>query len=544
MDCVDRCEKKRVARRQMPIICGCASSAAIVALTLMVGLTGALPFIPVTFAVCVLAYLLSREKRTGPRDEAIMNEAPTAIGMMRLMIDGGRSLDSAVREVASNGPAGISRMFAKAVWDVDSRTSSNIRDSVSMMLSSLPHSLAPFRRSVYLLMSASDSKDGSERMRITKDANDTILAGLRELGESYSSKLNAPCMIIFGIGVMVPMILVSILPMLSIGGQFSSSTIDPMMIAVITLIVIPAAVAGVIMMISSGNPFYVRSGEMITMIRIVPAAVCVPVFIVMLNITADITLSAAVSAIVSGSSLFVSLDPAMRMRRRITRTETIMGDALFDLGNRLLSGDNFEAALTASFKGRSDCAELASSLERCIMISRGDTADAIRRAMGPYSARMASLYCDVHSSSLKDLRDAGRLAVSMGHQLQDQTATVNGIQNKLRSMLDMMTGTSSVFAPLILGISVSMLAPLMDLAGGAETAFTSPVLMIYLIELAVLISVLTTQLRCRGGILTTMHTFSMMMPVSLMIFGLSTYTYISNISTPVAIINITSDKNM
>jgi hypothetical protein len=357
-------------------------------------------------------------------------------------------------------------------------------------------------------------------MRITKDADAVMLGGLREMGESYSSKLNAPCMAIFGLGVMVPMILVSILPMLSVGGQFSTAALDPMVIAAITLIVIPAVVGAVIMAIASKNPFYVRSNEKVNAIILMPAAMCIPIFII-LHMYADLATAMAISAIASGSYLFAILYPEMRKEHRKVKVEATMGDALFDMGNKLLSGENFERALISSFRERNDCADLAASLERYISLSRGDTAYAIHSAMNAYSEKLARMYADICAASLKDLRDAGRLAVSMGHQLQDQNATVSGIRNKLRSMLDMMTGTSAVFAPLILGISVSMLAPLMDLAGGTGMPLTSPILMAYLIELAALISVLVTQLRCRGGILTTLYTFSMMMPVALTVFMIS-----------------------
>jgi len=326
-------------------------------------------------------------------------------------------------------------------------------------------------------------------------------------------------MMIFGLGVMVPMIMVSIIPMLSVGGRFSSATLDPFTIAVITLILIPAAVAAVIMMISSKNPFHTGSDEKLSIRDVLSATVCVPVFAIVYNMSADISLSITISAIAAGAVLYATLHPKMIMERKRARIESLMCDALFDLGNRLLSGENFETSLISSFKG-TGTRGLAASLERCLMTSRGDTANAIRIAMDPYSKRMAALYCDVYKSSVKDLRDAGKLAVSIGHQLQDQTEALNTIQNKLRSMLDMMTGTSAVFAPLILGISVSMLAPLMRLAGSSGS-FASPILVAYLIELAALISVLTTQLRCKGGLLTILHTFGMMMPVALIIFMVS-----------------------
>jgi hypothetical protein len=510
--------KLKIEKKDVPLLCGCVSLAIFIILMFKFDMRFAAGFIPMLCAVPLFAFVLSKRKKKDIRPEVIMNESPAAVGMMRLMIDRGSSLDSAVREVAKNGPRNIAKMFAQIVWDVDARTSSDIRDSLNTMLALLPDKLAAFKRSMYLIISASDAGNSNERTRITKDANDTILAGLKEMGESYSSRLNAPCMVIFGLGVMMPMILVSVLPMLSIGGQFSSASLDPTMIAVITLLVIPAVVAGVIMMIASSNPFYVRSAEKLTLITISSAAVCVPVFATVFLLTEDIATSLALSAIASGLSLFAFLHPGMIRERKKVKVENTMGIALFDLGNRLLAGENFETALVSVFKQRKDCTEFAEALERCIMVSRGDTGDAIRISMSVYSEKMALMYIDVYNSSLKDLRDAGRLAVSIGHQLQDQAATINRIQNKLRSVLDMMTGTSAVFAPLILGISVSMLAPLVDLAGGSDMSFTSPILMAYLIELAALISVLTAQLKCRGGILTMLYSFSIMMPVALIVF--------------------------
>jgi len=518
MDCADDKKKMSIAKRDIPMIAGCACAAAFIGMMFFFGMTPTVYFIPMFCAIPALSFFLTKKKDKAPKIESFMNESPTVIGMMRLMTDSGSSLDNSVREVAKNGPKNIAALFRKAVWDVDTRSSTDIRDSLNAVLSSLPAQASAFRRSMYLIISASDSKDEHERMRMTKDANDTILEGLKEMGESYSSKLNAPCMVIFGLGVMVPMILVSILPMLSIGGQFTSATLDPTVIAVITLLLIPAVVAAVIVMIASKNPFYIKSNERLGSLPYASAAVCAVLLISLFLHTGNIAISMSVSAAASGSLLFAILHPRMAAERRKVKTEGIMGDALFDVGNRLLSGENFEKALVSSFRERKDSSSLASSLERCILVSRGDTAVAMHIAMDPYSKRMADMYCDIYASSLKDLRDAGRLAVSMGHQLQDQTAAINGIQNKLRSMLDMMTGTSSVFAPLVLGISVSMLAPLAGIAGGSDMSFTSPVLVAYLIQLAALISVLTTQLRCRGGLLTTLYTFSMMMPVALAVF--------------------------
>jgi len=518
MDYVNAKKRTGFAKRGFAPIAAGVCAAVLIASVFTVGLTTSIYLIPVLCCVPVLAFFLSKEKTAGPKAEALMNESPTVIGMMRLMIDSGRSLDHSVREIAKNGPRNISELFRKVVWDVDTRSLTDIRESLNNMLSSLPERVSAFRRSMYLIISASDSKDEHERSRMTKDADDTILEGLKEMGESYSSKLNAPCMVIFGLGVMIPMILVSILPMLSVGGQFTSATLDPTVITIITLLVIPAVVAFVIVMIASKNPFYMRSDEKMGSLPLISVIVCVSSFAAMFVHTNEIGISMSVSAILSGAVLFAVLHPRMSAERKRTAIEGMMADALFDIGNRLLSGEPFEKAMISSFRERKNTGIIAATLERCFLLSRGDIAQAIRNAMDVHSKKMAGMYCDIYAASLKDLHDAGRLAISMGHQLQDQAAAINGIKNKLRSMLDMMTGTSSVFAPLVLGISISMLAPLANIAGGSDMSFTTPVLTVYLIQLAALISVLTTQLKCKGGLLTTLYTFSTMMPVALIVF--------------------------
>ena len=58
-------------------------------------------------------------------------------------------------------------------------------------------------------------------------------------------------------------------------------------------------------------------------------------------------------------------------------------------------------------------------------------------------------------------------------------------------MVDMMTGTALLFAPLVLGMSVAMLGPLSEIAGYQDVGDTGAVLSAYLVELCGLIAVLT-----------------------------------------------------
>ena len=124
------------------------------------------------------------------------------------------------------------------------------------------------------------------------------------------------------------------------------------------------------------------------------------------------------------------------------------------------------------------------------------------------------------NASNKDIRDAGRLATSIAHQLQDQDSVRKDIGNRLKSMLDMMTGTASVFAPLILAMSVVMLGPISEIVGEVFFDDISTVLSIYLMELTALIAVLSSNLTCESGIVNMEMRFTTMASISLAVFML------------------------
>ncbi|MDR1690535.1 MAG: hypothetical protein LBR42_01655, partial [Candidatus Methanoplasma sp.] len=113
----------------------------------------------------------------------LMNEAPTVVGMMSTVIEGGGSLDTAVRDIARNGPAISASLFRSVVVKADTRQIEDIKNGLSDMLSKLHTAVINYRRSVDMVAAASASSDPSERKRMLKDASDISLRGLKETGE-------------------------------------------------------------------------------------------------------------------------------------------------------------------------------------------------------------------------------------------------------------------------------------------------------------------------------------------------------------------------
>lgn len=452
----------------------------------------------------------------------LMNEGPTVIGMMSAIIEGGGSLDTAVRDISANGPMNSSRLFKKVSDDADTRQSPGIREGFHSMISSLPASLTAFRRAMHMVAAASESADRTERVRMLKDASDISLSGLKEAGETYSSSLNSPCMMIFGLGIMVPMVLMSILPMLGMGGLFSSSLIGSDTITVMTLVIIPCAVAAIILSIRNKNPLIHAVFEIGDARYLLLLLSAVPAVFVSWMVTDDVSDTIVMSSFAVGAVITAFMFTGFREDRARSKCAGSLKDSVFELGNRLISGEGFEHALASSLNVRKDCAALAESMARELEICRGDICSAIRNVVGPVSDHISAVMCDVFRCSERDLRDAGRLAISIGRQLQDQDTVMKGIQNKLKSITDMMTGTAAVFAPLVLGMSITMLGPLSEMAEFVDFGNTSAVLALYLMELCVLISVLTAQLSGRLGIKDVMFRIGAVLPISMAVFFICT----------------------
>ena len=451
----------------------------------------------------------------------MMNEGPMTIGMMSTVIEGGGSLDTAIRDVAKNGPRLSSKIFRSVTVDADTRTKSDLKTGLTQILATFPPALASFRRAVHMVIAASESADQVDRKRMLKDASDISLNGLREAGETYSSSLNGPCMVIFGLGIMVPMVLMSILPLLNMGGMFGSSQIGSGPIVFVTLVLVPCVIAGLVMSVKEKNPF-LRSGKERSDTRsILLLMATIPLTIIIWNISGDVTLSMVVSCCIGGGVTFIILHPSTRNERMREKQEQLLKDAVFEFGNKLLAGENFERALVGAIGIRKECEDLSKSMGRELDVCRGDVRSAIYAVIGPVSGRMADIFCGVYECSLKDIRDAGRLAISVGRQLQDQDTVRKAIQNKLKSMTDMMTGTAAVFAPLVLGMSIAMLGPISKVVEGTDTAGTSTILTIYLAELCILMAVLTAYLGGRTGTREIIYRIGMTLPISMVMFTIS-----------------------
>ncbi len=447
-----------------------------------------------------------------------MVEGPTVVGLMTSVLESGGSLDVAVRTVAEEGPPISREVFGEAVRLADTKGAPGVRQALSESLGGLRDEASGYRQSLMLCISASDSPDQSERLRILGEASDMALDAVKTMGGRYSSSLSTPCMTVFGLGIIAPIILMSILPMMGMGGLFGSAAVSEGTIMAVTLVAIPAVILAMSYGIRSSNPFLPEGGA-----RRFPAGLLalalIPVLLIAMALLGADPEDAVLLSVTSGCigcAVLLAGDRRRDARRR--RAEKGLRDCMFEVGNSLLAGEGLERSLAAAMAARPDCAHVGVAIEREFDLCRGDAEGAISRAVSPVSREVSRTLCDIHRCSRRDPEDAGRLASAVGRQFQNVAGIRGQLELELKSMTDMMLGTAVVFAPLILGLSVSMLGPLGSVSGyeGMENAGLS--LSVYVVELCALISMLTSSLGGDGSAAEAGWRFCLMAPVALLVF--------------------------
>ena len=458
------------------------------------------------------------KKDKGLRPELYLKESPSVISMMSTVISPGGSIDSAMRYVADKGPKNTAKLFRDIVSDTDSRKVSDIRDCLYNLASSMPKGLASLRRALYIVISASETSDQAERSRMLKEATDISLSGLRETGEEYSSKLQTPCMVVFGLGIMVPMILLSIAPMLGMGDVIGMKmTIPESLLEEIILVIVPAAVAAVIVSLRGKNPLREDSISFDGIWKAAPMLLAAPVYSILSGYGFDDMQALALAIGIPALFTYLLIQPDVKKENTRAKVELVLKDALFDLGNRMVTGENFESALVGALSVRKECKNIAESLTREYVICRGDLESAIDRCISSVSVMMAGFVKDIYRASCKDVRDAGRLAIAIAHQLKDQDSVRKNLDNKLRSMTDMMNGTAAVFAPMILGLSIMMMGPLASVSGSVDSVHSFTIVCVYLAELAVLMSTFSSMLSGKLSAQNVIYRISMTLPIAMAI---------------------------
>jgi hypothetical protein len=210
-----------------------------------------------------------------------------------------------------------------------------------------------------------------------------------------------------------------------------------------------------------------------------------------------------------------------KKREKLDREAT---NALFQIGNRMLSGATFEGALQDVSAGmkNGEFAELAGSLLYRSRIS-GKRFDRIVIEEGSLRAASTDLenaYVTVAQCAEQDPRYAGQIALNLAQMLADLRSCQSKVEDRLRGVIEMMRSTSTFFAPIVLGVTGALFALIGSKTPMAEGMASDIGLVtgIYIGELSFLISFFTVLLTGERSWKGVVHCYAIRTPVAFAVF--------------------------
>jgi hypothetical protein len=196
-----------------------------------------------------------------------------------------------------------------------------------------------------LLERAVEERDRNRRAAILDRVIDAVLSSVRERISDFSESIKLPSLTVFGLGVLVPLVLVLLLPTISLlGGGLALAQL-----ALIYCVLLPAAVFIVTERMTGKRPDFigppaVRVGRPSPVV-LIPFTAAATILIVPGGGETAILVSLWLSVLgVSLALLTVGFRP-FRLRMEIDRIEEEFPDFMLEVGNRLSDGEPLERAI-------------------------------------------------------------------------------------------------------------------------------------------------------------------------------------------------------
>ena len=426
-----------------------------------------------------------------------IGRTPEAINYMIMSMRQNPSLDKAVSFAAENSEEPISSSMRKVLWDIYMRKQQSIEEGFREFAYEWGYWNEDFKRSLYAIKSSTLESSSEGLNRALDKANDIILEGTRRQIEKFAASLSGPTTILFALGILLPMIIGAMLPMMAINvptdptviaggeGTIDQTTeqtgLENMPLIILVMDVLFPFITFIYAYHILGKRPGTSSPPMVKsrltknqhkMIIITAVVFCIVLGILGLPILRERfgmigTLIGSLPILWAfGFSLgyYCRATSSWQKKRRdeIKKMEDEFPDALFQLGSRIAEGEPLERALkktSQAMKGTS-ISELFAKIAYGLQVTRGTLNEVLFGRNGALndvpSRTINATMKSVVEIVKKDAFSAGQTIVNISNYLRDMKKVEHDIRTQLSQTVDMMKTTGMLFAPLVMGITAAL----------------------------------------------------------------------------------------
>ncbi len=471
-------------------------------------------------------------------DSRAIGESPALVGYLTMAMKIAPNLERAVSFASEQLEGDLGKDLRRKTSEGLIRIHSNADEGLSKFAKRWGKACPELDRSIYLVRSSVDEGAIENRDRTLDRALHLSLQGARNRMRSFASSIYLPTLMIYSLGVLLPLVLVAILPVLSV----IDISIGLGHLIFIYCILLP------LLIYAMSNEVLSRRPAALSPPRI-PAAPCsyrtlltslamaapIPMIGFILKAPDDISALLALWGVVLGISSYLYLTTAQAFKRRseIIEMEGEFCDALVQLGNRVSEGRPAEEAfehVAKTTKGGRIGKVLQSASMNIRLGGMGLQAALFDETRGALR--------DVHSSMIrgtlkmltslieKSTRAAGEAILNVAEHLRELRDVDAEIRKSMSEVVISMRSVALFFAPLVTSISARMQGVLSSkvastgFLGSVEVSHPAFLLVlgIYIVILAAILTNYSVEIEIGKDHLAKHAAMASAMPIALGVF--------------------------
>ncbi len=497
---------------------------------------------------------------------------PEAVTFLTISMQLTPSLEKAIDFSAKNSEEPVSSGLRKILWDVYLRKYPSVENSLVNFAQKWGKWNEDFKMALYAVRESvlENSHEGLERS--LDRANRIVIKGTKTKVEKFASSLSTPSMVLFALGILLPIIIGAMLPMLSMSSitsltssmssikEGSMETVNnqksnTVLIVLLMDIIFPLAAFCYSYHILGKRPGTTKPPSIpstltkkkriiltMTSVTIGVSLVITGIFLLYSIGGDNITRTAYAMPILWGISVPISLvffvDTRERKKRReeILELEDQLPDALFQLGSQMVQGKSLEKSFEniADSMGETKVGKFFRKVVSKLQVQGKSLEDVFTNEDGilenfPSNKVKGSMKA-VFRASQKNPKDAGKNIIEISSYQKDMQNLEQDIKNDLSSTVDTMKATGTIFAPLVMGVTTALYILLSDVIGkinsGGADMISAPIFTliigIYLIEILIIINYFTAGINYGSDTIERRYSIALTLPIGLAVFTLCT----------------------
>lgn len=410
-----------------------------------------------------------------------LGSAPELITLLASSLEQNPNLERAVsfasNYVRNKLGSDLKRIYFNAVTGVMS-----IKQGLENLANKWGRVSEPFKASIYLLKSSITEISKTQRSYTLSQAVTTMLEGIVSNVRDYLNNTRIHTMIVFSFGTIIPLVIVSLLPVLSVMGDNKSSLFQIIILLSFSLLLVLAYTNKIIKdkpvtfsrLVIKAKPKLIIAGREISknpliygvLVFLACSSLSI-IYLVSLSFGGYFTLSRELSTLPLVAGLGVSMgvycfsksNYVKKLRDHNLLLESQVLDAVYVIGSKACEGKSLEKAISDAalvFEGKEISGLLKRAVKfltsRSMSLRKVFSEDGVLR--GVYSLRVKSLFVLMVNATSKSAKIGAKSLERIYTYFQSLRKVDLEAKALLKQTVSMMNFTAIMFSPIISGLVV------------------------------------------------------------------------------------------